>query len=274
MRKSRTILILFLALYSVTAIAQGNLLITPTRVVFEGNKTREDLNITNIGKDSATYMVSFVHYKMLANGGFQQIEDESLSTPWADGFLRIFPRRVKLGPKESQTIRMQFRKLSTIDDGEYRSHLYFRADKTATPLGMDDNNTDSTQMAVKITPIFGISIPIIVRVGDIKTSVTLSETTYTAINDSTAQIQVAINRKGDASCYGDLTISYTPEGGKTTIVGVAKGIAVYTDLKKRYFKLLVKLDKGNTFTSGKFEITFTDSNGKDTESAKTEYSIL
>lgn len=273
MRKSRTTLILLLSLYALMTNAQGNLLITPTRVVFEDNKNREDLNITNIGNDSAVYMVSLVHYKMLPNGGFQQIDDQSLSTPWADDFLRIFPRRVKLGPKESQTIRMQFRKLSGMTDGEYRSHLYFRAEKEVSPLGMNDDKADSTQMAVKITPIFGISIPVIVRTGELNYSNTLSDVTYTAINDSTAQVTVAIGRNGSASCYGDLKIDYTSEAVTTTTVGLAKGIAVYTDLDKRYFKLAIRLTEGKVFSKGKLDITFSNSTGDKNELAKITHNL-
>ena len=274
MRKSRTTLILFLSLYTLMSIAQGNLLITPTRVVFEENKNREDLNITNIGNDSAVYMVSLVHYKMLENGGFQQIDDQSLSTPWADDFLRIFPRRVKLGPKESQTIRMQFRKLADMKDGEYRSHLYFRAEKEVSPLGMEDAEQDTTQMAVKITPIFGISIPVIIRTGQLDCTNTLSDVSFSAINDSTAQVTVAIGRNGLASCYGDLKVDYTPEDGATTTVGLAKGIAVYTDLDKRYFKLAIRLTDGKTFTKGKLDISFSNSTGASKELAQIVYNIL
>ena len=41
--------------YPVTLLAQGNLLITPRRVVFEGTKRSMDLNLANTGQDSATY---------------------------------------------------------------------------------------------------------------------------------------------------------------------------------------------------------------------------
>ena len=44
-------------------MAQGNLLVTPKRVVFDGNKRSEELNLANIGKDTATYIISFIQIR-------------------------------------------------------------------------------------------------------------------------------------------------------------------------------------------------------------------
>jgi len=61
-RKTRTVLSLFLLLTGFTQLvsAQGNLLVAPIRVVFEGAKQKEDLNLTNIGQDTAVYLISFI----------------------------------------------------------------------------------------------------------------------------------------------------------------------------------------------------------------------
>ena len=129
------VVVFFLLICSQGMFAQGNLLVAPIRVVFDDSKQREDLNLSNIGRDTAVYLISFVHYKMQEDGGFQQLSDtDPLPTPRSDTYLRIFPRRVTLAPGESQVVRLQYRKEANMKDGEYRSHLYFRADKNATPL--------------------------------------------------------------------------------------------------------------------------------------------
>ena len=53
--------------------AQGNLLITPRRVVFEGTKRSQELNLANTGKDTAKYNVSILQYRMKEDGSFQEI---------------------------------------------------------------------------------------------------------------------------------------------------------------------------------------------------------
>ena len=42
---------------STKIMAQGNLLLTPRRVVFEGAKKSMDLNLANTGKDTARYVI-------------------------------------------------------------------------------------------------------------------------------------------------------------------------------------------------------------------------
>ena len=51
--------------------AQGNLLITPRRVVFEGNKRTFDLSLANTGQDTAIYAISVIQIKMTDEGGFE-----------------------------------------------------------------------------------------------------------------------------------------------------------------------------------------------------------
>ena len=70
--------ILFALLISVVCLsfqsrAQGDLLVTPTRVVFEGNKQMEELNLLNMGKDTATYSITYVQKNMQEDGSFVNI---------------------------------------------------------------------------------------------------------------------------------------------------------------------------------------------------------
>ena len=133
------ILFLFLTfLFSSKASAQGNLLIMPKRVVFEGSKRSEDLSLANIGKDTATYVISFVQFRMKDDGSFEKITDPDSAQNFSDKYLRFFPRTVTLAPNESQTVKVQVTKKDELKPGEYRSHLYFRAIPKQPPLGEKD----------------------------------------------------------------------------------------------------------------------------------------
>jgi P pilus assembly chaperone PapD len=253
--------------------SQGNLLVTPVRVIFENGKQKEDLNLTNIGKDTAVYMVSFIDYKMLEDGSFKQL-DKPDSVTNAVRYLRIFPRRVTLPPNQSQIIRMQFRKTPDMKDGEYRSHIYFRAEQEVNPLGMKDLKIDSTQMAVKITPIFGISIPVIIRTGNLKLQLSLSDVSLSAINDSTSNLKVTINRSGEKSAYGNIKVDYVPEKGSKIQVGITNGIGVYNELTKRKFSMLLHLSNEKRLNAGKLVISYLSSaETGNVELARAEYVI-
>src|SRR5664279_1205089 len=138
--------------------AQGDLLVSPVRVIFEGNKQKEEISLVNIGNDTTTYSVSFLQYNMNEDGNFVLIENPGEGQMFADPYLRIFPRKVTLAPHESQVVRIQIRRKPDMQAGEYRSHLYFRAEKETAPLSLEVKK-DSKLMAVQITPVFGISIP-------------------------------------------------------------------------------------------------------------------
>lgn len=256
----------FLFICSQALLAQGNLLVAPIRVIFDDNKQREDLNLSNIGQDTAVYLISFVHYKMQEDGGFIQLSDsDKLPTPRSDTYLRIFPRRVTLAPGESQLVRLQYRKTQDMAKGEYRSHLYFRADKNATPLGINEN-TDTTKLSVSITPIFGISIPVIVRSGQTTLNISLSDLSLKTVNDTTYSLSVGINRSGDMSAYGSLEATYVPESGNQIVLGQANGVGVYTELNKRTYTLPLNVRKGTTINGGKLLVRFLtprDAGGKE-----------
>lgn len=254
--------------------AQGNLLVAPIRVVFEGAKQKEDLNLTNIGQDTAVYLISFIHYRMKEDGSFLQLENVDSLTTRADKYLRIFPRKVVLPPGESQTIRMQYRKPADLKDGEYRSHLYFRAEKDVTALGMITTQTDTTKMSVSITPVFGISIPVIIRNGNLDYKMSLSDVQMTTVNDTVSGLTVNINRTGARSSYGNLTVEFVPAQGKSFMVGMANGVGVYTDLTTRKFSMYLRNRMEQRLKNGKLVIRYSTSREEgETELAKTEFRI-
>ena len=261
--------------YSLQVSAQGNLLVAPIRVVFEGDKQKEDLNLTNIGQDSAVYLVSFIQYQMKEDGSFLQLENVDSITTRADKYLRIFPRKVVLPPGESQTIRMQFRKPADMTEGEYRSHLYFRAEKEVSALGMNTTQTDTTKMSVSITPVFGISIPVIIRNGNLNYKMSISNIALIAVNDTVSSLTFNLNRTGDKSAYGNVRAAFVTSAGKSVDVGLANGVGVYTDLSMRKFTMYIHNRADQPLKNGKLIVYYSDpKEDGGAELAKAEFRIL
>jgi hypothetical protein len=248
-------------LMPIWASAQGNLLVTPRRIVFEGNESSQEINLANTGQDTAVYSVSFVQYQMNEDGSFTEIETPAEGQKFADKFLRYFPRTVTLAPGEAQMVRMQMRRSSDMTDGEYRSHLYFRAVPQEQPLGLDDQITDSTAIGIRITPIFGITIPVIIRTGDLEATVTIDNMNVEPLTDSTATLNMTFLRQGNRSVFGDITVDYEPKNGKTTQVGLVRGVAVYTPNQRRDFKMELKNPAG--FKEGKLVVKYTNAEEND-----------
>ncbi len=250
-------LILFQVFFPFNTRAQGNLLITPRRVVFEGNRRSMDLNLANIGNDTATYAISLIQIKMTEEGGFESITEPEVGQRFASPYLRYFPRTVTLGPNETQTVKLQLVRSSTLEPGEYRSHLYFRAVPKEKPLGEEEEIVaDPSSIAVKLTPIFGITIPAIIRVGQPSVNVTISEPELRFENDTTPRLGIVFHRSGDYSAYGDITVNHVSPQGTVTKVGIANGVAVYTPNATRRFEIPLINTRGIDLSAGRLEITF------------------
>jgi hypothetical protein len=238
-------------------IAQGNLLIMPRRVVFEGSKKSEELTLVNTGKDTSKYVVSIVQIRMKDDGSFEQVTKPDSGQYFADKYLRFFPRTVTLGPNETQLVKMQLTRAEKLSPGEYRSHIYFRAIPAEKPLGEKDVKKDtSTAVSIQLKPVFGITIPVIIRVGDNTTKVKLSDLSLDIVKDSIHKLNMIFKRTGNMSVYGDIAVDYISSQGKTTRVGDIRGIAVYTPLINRKFQFNLERVAGVDWHSGKLHVVY------------------
>jgi len=253
-------LITFLALSSQlgiqTAKAQGDLFVNPKRIVFEGQKRSEEISLANTGNDTARYIISFVQIRMTSNGEFEQITQPDSGQYFADKYLRIFPRTVTLAPRETQIIKVQTYQKESLQAGEYRSHLYFRAVPKQKPAGEPIQQEDSRNLSIKLTAVFGITIPTIIRVGDNNTQVSLSDIKLETAKGTKPTVSLTINRTGNMSVYGDININHITPSGQTTRVGFIKGISLYTPGKSRIIKVVLS-DAGAELKSGQLEVSYT-----------------
>lgn len=257
----------------IKTIAQGNFLITPVRVVFEGQKKMQELNLANTGKDSAKYLISFVEIRMNEDGTFDKINEPDSGQHFASGNLRYFPRTVILAPGEAQLIKIQTTKTNQLTAGEYRSHMYFRAVPSEKPLGEPIPAIDSTGISVKLIPVFGVTIPVIIRVGGSNTKVTISDL---SMDDSIPyQLNMSFYRTGNFSVYGDLTVNHISPQGKITKVSTVNGMAVYTPNAMRHFHMKLDNKAGINFHKGRLQIIYTSKtdNAPVSELAKAELEL-
>lgn len=250
-------LILTQVFFPFIAAAQGDLLVTPRRVVLDARKRSMDLSLANIGKDTATYTISFVQIRMTEDGTFETITEPDEGQKFASPYLRFFPRSVTLSPDEVQTIKIQAEKTRELEPGEYRSHLYFRAVPPEKPLGEEDSvQQDPSSISIKLIPVFGITIPVIIRSGEPSVKVTLSDLSLRFENDTIPRFGFTFNREGDYSVYGDISVEHVSSAGTVTRVGEANGIAVYTPNTIRKFEFNLMKPAGVNFRDGKLRIVY------------------
>jgi P pilus assembly chaperone PapD len=241
------------------SMAQGDLLITPRRVVFEGSKRSMDLNLANTGKDTATYAISLIQIRMNEDGSFETITEPDPDQRFADRYIRFFPRSVTLGPNEAQAVKIQLIRSNELTAGEYRSHFYFRSIPKISPLGEREKAKDTTTISVMLTPVFGITIPAIIRVGESTARVAFSDLRFEMTNDTIPRFTLVFNRSGNMSVFGDITVDHISTLGKITRVGMANGVAVYTPNTKRRFQFNLNRVPGVDFRTGTLRVIYTAS---------------
>lgn len=257
------VLLLLLCLFGqpIRSFAQGNLLLSPRRVVFEGQRRTTELNLANSGKDTARYAISMIEVRMKEDGGFEVIEEaDSAGAFIASPYVRFFPRSVTLGPNEAQTVKIQVVRSGELQPGEYRSHLYFRAVPQAIGDGDRLKPVDTTSVTVSLRPTFGISIPVIIRVGEPNGAASISDLAFDGGEEPSVRMVLA--RSGNTSVYGDVQVEHVADNGTVTPVGTAKGVAVYTCIDKRNFSLALDKGAGVDWNTGSLHFVYSDQSPK------------
>lgn len=139
--------------------------------------------------------------------------------------FRFSPREVTLEPKESQTVRIQVRKPAELPAGEYRLHMVFRAVPPA-PDPASIPTAPPKGLSIKLSPIYGIAIPLIIRHGETSAQASITEPVVDMPNRA---LRFHLNRRGNQSVYGDLkAVLLLAKGGAPEALVEAAGLAVYT----------------------------------------------
>jgi hypothetical protein len=213
------------------------------------------------------------------DGKFNSIEEPEANQNFASPYLRYYPRTITLAPDEWQTVKIQLIKTSELKEGEYRSHLYFRAVPKIKILENKTIASDTLQpksIDIQLTPIFGISIANIITIGTATTAVSLSNL---ALLPSQI-LSLDINRTGNQSAYGELHVNHISLEGISTNVGLIKGYAVYAPGILRRTKIKLNTIPSVDYSNGKLQVIYSTPNQVATYaeaflnlSGSTEYSL-
>jgi len=252
---------LVLILYTYTAqsvYAASELMVSPTRIVFEGRTRTERVTLVNTGDTAGRYRISFVRRQMTETGELAEVKDD-VPGMYSDTMIRFSPREVTLPPGQPQVVRLMLRKSGELTNGEYRSHMLFQAlpDPTATSIqALSDKNSDKLQ--VQLIPIVGVTIPVIVRHGKLEASVSLKKLQFQAAADPKRQprLTLTLSREGNRSVYGDFKVTFIPDKGETVVVARSNGFALYTPNTNRTVTLSLQAPPGVQLKNGELHVTY------------------
>ncbi len=218
------------------ALASGDLLVAPTRIILDGSRGTEVV-LNNIGSAPATYRISLEIKRMTAAGGLDEVAEEN-ATPAERAALDMIvfsPRRVTLPPNQPQVVRVGVRVPQGLPPGEYRAHMLFRAVPDTVPAAAAQARSASTGVSIALTPIYGITIPVIVRMGDLGAEAVIGDAWVSESAEGPA-FNFDLSRTGNRSVYGDIEVT---RPGVAEPLLVARGIAVYPEVSARKVSLRV-----------------------------------
>jgi P pilus assembly chaperone PapD len=209
----------------------GDLLVAPTRLVLDGRRGAEII-LNNIGDEPATYRVSVEFRRMTEKGDLVDVTTPSPTDKTAEDMIVYAPRKVTLAPHEPQAIRIAARAPQGLPDGEYRVHMLFRAIPPATPVVQPAAGAPKG-VQFQLTPIYGVTIPVIVRLGNLEAKAGIANVQLER-RDSGAAIGLDLTRTGSRSTYGEVRVL---KAGVKDPVALQKGVAIYTEVGRRHVSI-------------------------------------
>jgi len=214
------------------SMAQGDLLVAPTRVILDGRRGTEVI-LSNIGSEEATYRIGLELRRMLENGRLVPVEkvEASDDEEAALGMIRYAPRRITLPPGQPQAVRIAARPGAELPDGEYRVHMSFKA--IPKPRVASSEAQASEGVSIQLIPIYGVTIPVIVRHGRVEAQVAINQPQIVA-GENGPELALTMTRNGDSSTYGELRV--TKQGLENPVV-LLRGVAIYHELGERQIRI-------------------------------------
>lgn len=243
----------------------GDVNLFPKRVVIDARQRIATVGLYNRRPVQGDYDITITDKLMTPDG--QLVDLASVTDPAslarakpASSFLRWSPRKVVLMANEAQTVRVMARIPPDLPPGEYRSHFTALSVPPETG-GLTIEQAVGTEkpngIAVSIVPRFGISIPVIVRVGDTTLTTGLRNLRIVTQPGGAKAVALTLTREGTRSAFGDITV--TAAGEKKPIAEV-KGIGVYTEVDQREINVPIDpaANPGLYASGARLTVTYTD----------------
>jgi fimbrial chaperone protein len=209
----------------------ANLLINPTRVVLSPSDRTADVTLINTSTTTNTYRIGWVEKKAKEAGGYDDLSPEAAANfPIASSMIRYSPKQVTLKAGERQTIKLAIRRPQGLANGEYRSHLLFKA---LPPADAEQAEGRDNSTSLKINILLTFAIPVVVQQGSLNYQVTLNNASisYNPANKSGA-VNLNMARTGTSSVIGNIDAYWTPKGGKEQIIAKLGDYNLWPELQQ------------------------------------------
>ena len=216
-----------------STMAYADLMITPTRIVFEERDRFKEVTLVNSGKEPQIYEMSWVYFRMQEQGAAYKPSMESITEFDASKHIVFTPRRITLAPGSSQKIRLALRRPETIPEGDFHVHLKF----ASVPDVLDDDLISDGKPRAVVSINVGYTIPVVLRSGPDAVQTTIERIDIQR-NPTNGRLKVAVpvSRTGSPhAILGHLFVYHTGADGKEERVGEISNAHIFPEVDQRVF---------------------------------------
>lgn len=226
------VIIILLAFVLLGQTAQANLLVSPTRLAFEGKDRVKDLVLINVSDKPRSYRIEWQENRTNERGKYIAIAQDDLTFASSE-FIRYSPRQVSLQPGERQVIKLMLRRKGNMTLAEYRSHLKVTALPPETSEAEKKLKTEKSGIGFKIDVLTSYTLPVIVRTKPADARVTIDSVSINVDQSNQASFEIDLRKRGDSSVSGELNIFLTPDGMQEQRVGILRGVNIFHENPRR-----------------------------------------
>ncbi len=236
----------------------ASLQVFPTRVVLTDKHRVAQLTLTHTGTTTTTYQITPVFFSMLPNGTLKAVKTPAPSERSAEKLVHFSPREITLQPGVLQVFKVLSYLPKDLPEGEYRIHLNFAPLTADTPIDAASTpGKDSKKVAVAITTLVAVAIPIVVKHGKIEFKVSLSNLKLVYSEKLEPEITVDLSNSGNGYPWGTFNVFFTPFGSKEAIpLGKLIGISNYN--YQRSVRMPLEVPKNTQLKNGTLRLTYTE----------------
>lgn len=218
--------------------AWANLMISPTRVVFEPGQRSTTIVVINNSQETNSYRFELEDKLQKPDGSYEALDKNNAhkQTYSASDLIRFSPRQVTLAPGESQKIRISARPQPGMANGEYRTHFSFSA--LPKPQAIDNKEG---QAGFMLFMLMSFTIPVQVQVGQVSVDVAIDQMETVKLADAVYAFRTHMSRSGNASAFGKVELLWRANQSESFAkLTEQNNVAFYRELDKRFLDLELK----------------------------------
>jgi hypothetical protein len=207
----RVLVLAFLLSLAAFSLGAQGVMVAPHAVFIDHAQRSGSVLLYNPGTQPVEVAISTIFgYPTTDSSGAIKLDtlmaDSSTS---ALAWIQAFPRRLTVGPRERQTIRLLARPPVGLADGEYWLRLVIAAQAGRVPItGVADTTAIQIGLTLEVRTIIGVNY----RKGPVSTGVTLSNLRAQVIGDSLIT-RARIERRGNAAFIGMIRLTLVDSSG-------------------------------------------------------------